>query len=362
MRPVMLLCSLLSTVILAGCVDERALDPAGPNDPLFARGGPPTGPGPIQLPSLGSNSEAWGVNAAGTVIVGHSFDRRGLLFPVKWTLQNGAWTISILPDAPNTLGKAVNDQGAAAGYRNNSQGSSAVLWPATGGAIDLGCAPNAGAVQAWAISASAPIVVGNAGGKAAVWNGPGSCQEDLPALGTGGAFAFAVNANGTIIGGGSAPDPGASNTTFPVRWTGTPGARHLQQLDPRVGSVHGSNGAGDLVGRVKVSCSLAGGCDRAIMWRVDGSVKELTELASFGDNSIGTDVNAAGEVAGYLQTGTQSTAFLWSQQLGVVQLPSSSRSAVARAVSDPRPDGTRLVIGTISVSGIRGAAWVVPNP
>src|SRR5678816_4443721 len=96
MRPVMLLCSLLSTVILAGCVDERALDPAGPNDPLFARGGPPTGPGPIQLPSLGSNSEAWGVNAAGTVIVGHSFDRRGLLFPVKWTLQNGAWTISIL--------------------------------------------------------------------------------------------------------------------------------------------------------------------------------------------------------------------------------------------------------------------------
>jgi hypothetical protein len=34
----------------------------------------------------------------------------------------------------------------------------------------------------------------------------------------------------------------------------------------------------------------------------------------------------------------------------------------AAAVSDPRPDGSRLVIGNISVSGIRGAVWVVRNP
>jgi uncharacterized membrane protein len=297
------------------------------------------------------------------MIVGHSFDHAGRLFPVKWTMQNGTWTISVLPNAPSTLGKAVNDHGDAAGYSNTPQGSHAYLWPAAGGAIDLGCAPNVTPTQVWAISASAQVVVGNSAGGAAVWGGPGTCREDLPKLGgTGGAAAFAVNANATIIGGESAPDPAASNTTFPVRWTGSPGARQIKQLDTRVGGVFGANAAGDLVGTVKVSCSLAGGCNRAMIWKADGTVKELTELSPFGDNSVATDVNSAGEVAGYLQTGMNDAAFLWSQQLGVVQLPSSARSAEARAVSDPRPDGTRLVIGNISVSGIRGAVWVVRNP
>ena len=51
----------------------------------------------IKLPSLGSNAEANGINDAGTVIVGRSFDRAGLLYAVKWTQQNGTWVISALP-------------------------------------------------------------------------------------------------------------------------------------------------------------------------------------------------------------------------------------------------------------------------
>jgi len=35
-----------------------------------------------KLPSLGSNAEAHAVNEAGTVVVGHSFDRGGLLYAV----------------------------------------------------------------------------------------------------------------------------------------------------------------------------------------------------------------------------------------------------------------------------------------
>jgi len=293
------------------------------------------------------------------MIVGHSFDHAGRLFPVKWTMQNGTWTISVLPNAPSTLGKAVNDHGDAAGYSNTPQGSHAYLWPAAGGAIDLGCAPNVGVVAALAISASAQVVVGNVARNAAVWSGPRSCEEDLPKLGTGGAVAFAVNANGTIIGGTSAPDSSANTLSYPVRWTGVAGTRQIEQLDTRVGSVHGANAAGDLVGSVKVSCSLAGGCDRAIIWKADGSVKELTELSPFGDNSVATDVNSAGEVVGYFLTGTRNTAFLWSEQMGIVQLPSKARGAAARAVSDPTLDGTRLVIGG---AGSRGAVWVVRNP
>jgi len=358
----MLVSSIVWTVVIVACRADQGLEPSGVTDLSLAKGRAPSGPTLIQLPSLGSNAEAWGVDAAGTTIVGHSFDHAGNLYPVKWTMQNGAWTISILPNAPSTLARAVNDHGDATGYSNTSQGSHAVLWPATGGSVELGCAPEAGLVQVHAISAAAQVIVGNRAGNAVVWNGPGSCREDLPKLGNGGAIAHAVNANGAIIGGWAAPDAAASNTTFPVRWTGSPGTRQIQQLDARVGAVQGANAAGALVGSVKVSCSLAGGCDRAMIWYADGSVKELTELTSFGDHSVATDVNSTGEVAGYLLTGTRNSAYFWSEQMGVVQLPSQSRSAAARAVSDARPDGSRLVIGTISVSGIRGAVWVVRNP
>jgi uncharacterized membrane protein len=359
MRPLALRCSLLSTVVIIGCVDDRALEPSGPTDPSLAKGRPSNGPALIQLPSLGSNSEAWGVDAAGTIIVGHSFDRAGRLYPVKWTMQNGAWTISILPNAPSTLAKAVNNAGDAVGYSNTPQGSRAVLWPSVGGsAVTLGCA-EPGILQVWGISAAGQVVVGNQGA-AAVWT-PGSCRETLPALGGGGAGAHAVNANGTIIGGTSAPNAGSTNNV-PVRWTGGPGARQIRQLDTRAGTVQGSNAVGDLAGSVKVSCSAAGGCDHAIVWYAAGGVNELSALTPLGESSVATAVNSAGEVAGYLTTGTRSTAYLWSQQLGVVQLPSNSRTAAARGVSDPRADGTRLVIGTVSVSGIRGAVWVVRNP
>ena len=61
-----------------------------------------------RLPSLGSNAEAHGVNDAGTVVVGHSFDRAGFLYAVKWTIQNGSWVIARLPYA----GKAALANGA----------------------------------------------------------------------------------------------------------------------------------------------------------------------------------------------------------------------------------------------------------
>ena len=361
MRPLMLLGSLLSTVVVIGCADDRALESAGPTDPLLANGGPSNRPALIQLPTLGSNSEAWGVDAAGTIIVGHSFDRAGRLYPVKWTMQNGAWTISILPNAPtSTFAKAVNSAGDAVGYSNTPpQNSRAVLWPSTGGsAVTLGCA-EPGFIQVWGISAAGQVVVGSQGG-AAVWT-PGSCRETLPALGGGGAGAHAVNANATIIGGTSAPNAGSTDNV-PVRWTGGPGARQIQQLDTRAGTVQGANAVGDLAGSVKVSCSTAGGCDHAIVWYAVGGVNELSPLTPLGESSVATAVNSAGEVAGYLATGAHSTAYLWSPQLGVVQLPSNSRSAAARGVSSPRADGSRLVIGTVSVSGIRGAVWVVRNP
>jgi hypothetical protein len=69
-----------------------------------------------KLPSLGSNAEAHGVNEAGTVVVGHSFDRGGLRYAVTWTLRNGSWVIAKLPYAGKAaLAHGVSNAGDAVG-------------------------------------------------------------------------------------------------------------------------------------------------------------------------------------------------------------------------------------------------------
>lgn len=357
MQPLKLVCSVMFLAGMLACRDDGVGRATTPIDPPFAKGGPPSsGAAMVQLPSLARGAEAWGVDPAGTTIVGHSLDRRGNPVPVEWTLQNGTWTISILPNVQYGFAKAVNDDGDAAGYISSALGSHAFLWPGGGPAVTLGCAET-GLTQVWGISEVGQVVVGTQAGNGSVWT-PGSCRETLPALANQGSQARAVNANGTVIGGASPPTSDATSSV-PVRWTGGPGARQIEALDTRAGSVQGGNAAGDFAGNVKVSCSVAGGCDHAIVWYATGGVNELTALTPLGETSVATDVNSAGEVVGYIATGTQTTAYFWSAQLGVVLLPSRARGgAAARALSDPRADGSRLVVGT---SGTRAAVWVVQN-
>jgi hypothetical protein len=76
------------------------------------------------------------------------------------------------------------------------------------------------------------------------------------------------------------------------------------------------------------------------------------------------DINATGEVVGVSIPRRRSignTAFFWSPDplVGMVQLPVIGRSAVAYALSDVRPDGTRLVVG---LSQGEPVVWVVRTP
>ena len=97
------------------------------------------------LPGLnGAPAQPEGINDAGTVIVGSSFDRAGLQWAVTWTLQSGKWAISKLP-APvplpfgavargiDTFGNVVGDAASASAPRHP------VFWPAAGGSALLGC-------------------------------------------------------------------------------------------------------------------------------------------------------------------------------------------------------------------------------
>src|SRR5687768_16353939 len=92
-----------------------------------------------------------------------------------------------------------------------------------------------------------------------------ACTEYLqPLLSEVFAAAGAVNADGSIIGGRAARSPNAA--PLPVRWTGPAGARLIEELDSRPGTVRGANHAGDLAGYVTNGCALEEGCLQAAIW------------------------------------------------------------------------------------------------
>ena len=72
-------------------------------------------------------------------------------------------------------------------------------------------------------------------------------------------------------------------------------------------------------------------------------------------------MNASGEVVGG-STSPQigNTGFFWSPSVGMYQLPVKGQWAAANAVSDVRPDGTRVVVGMSSQAV--PVVWVVRNP
>ena len=317
------------------------------------------------LPALAGPTEALAVNEAGTTSAGYSWGRDGLLHAVKWTLQgDGSWGISDLPwsaGASSTTARGVNNHGDVAGNDFPASASRALLWRAgTSTPLILGCSTDLTPATVKGISADAQVVVGTAidtrvrASTGIVWRPNGKCREYLPLLAAGGAGgAYAVNRDGTIVGGAA--------SGFPVRWTNVAGQWRIDQLDTRRGVAFGANGAGDLTGYVETPCGPAATCQRAVIWYTTGESRELGTLG--GADSWATDINSNGEVVGSASPPRASnTGFFWSpaSTVGMVQLPFKGRWAAANALSDIRPDATRLAVGVDSRG--EAAAWVVPSP
>lgn len=345
----------LSAVLLLGCSSDAPLEIANALDaPSLARGGGGGGGGGgtefatrTALPALqkGVHGEAYAINRAGSLIGGYSWDQLGYMHPVTWSLQNGTWQITAYPwdeSATSAIIRAVNDQGDKAGNFWPGTAPRAVIWNASGAFTVLGCNELG---QAYGISAEAQVAVGRSTVAAMVWN-PGQCGEVLPPLtpAVGGA-AYAVNADGTIAGG--------SSGGVPVRWRRVAGTWQVEQLDTRTGVVFGSNGAGDLVGYVQEGC-----CNVGTIWFVDGGTRTLPTLGGAGTTPRA--INSAREVVG-LSSRSNGTGwpFIWSETLGIRELPVSD-GAWAFGLSDPRGDGTRVVVGA-GGRPFAAQVWVVRN-
>ena len=338
----------------AACLDQS---PAAPNETSdgspqvrAARGGAAPAIVFTKLPSLGSNSEALAVDGAGTVITGHSFDRAGMLYAVKWTLVNGSWTITTLPYSGSDRALGVNDLGEAVGHGGTSP-RRALQWSAAGVARQLDCQGDAGESIAYGTSAGAHVVVGAGAGIASIWRVNG-CRETLPSLGSYSSAATA-SGDGTILGGSA--ELAGSTVSIPVRWREAGGAWSIEQLDARSGRAMGANTAGDLAGYVRDICNIQAGCNRSVVWYASGVSRTI---AAGGESNWANDVNSSGEVVGITTSNGRSSGYIWSETGGVREIAAKGKDAIARAVSNVRADGTRLVVGMV---GTQAAVWLVRN-
>jgi uncharacterized membrane protein len=283
-----------------------------------------------------------------------SSSRAGNLYAVKWTEQNGAWLISTLPYPGSAVARGIDDDGNIVGYGATAP-RRPIYWPAGGGYTVLGCAGEA--AEAEAISATGGVVVGHTeGGRATAWHAAASCAENLPLLeAEGTAAAFAVNGDGSIIGGQASRASAAAGV--PVRWVGVEGLRQVEQIDSRTGIVRGANANGDLAGQVTVPCAQDT-CLRAAVWYAAGGSYDLGTLG--GNDSWARDINTSGEVVGVSTPAAgANTGFYWSLSTGMLQLP-ANRWGAANAISNVRSDGSRLVVGTDSQAN--AVVWIVRVP
>ena len=229
-------------------------------------------------------SEARGISADGSVIVGQSDSLiNDNVVPVafRWTLATGIQRVPGFPFTTRTEAMGVSNNGLAiagssiffaeptdryTGFRfaNGSfESLGSLIFPLTSRAL--------------AISRDGATLVGQSGSLAFRWTSAGGMQSLGLLAGQNSAVAHAVNADGSIVVGGS--DGSESGSAF--RWTAPTGIQPLPMLPGSQREVaFAVNGDGSIIGGE--SFFLQSG-SRAVVWK-NGQVYDLREL--FVDQGI----------------------------------------------------------------------------
>ena len=270
------------------------------------------------LGTLGGNfSRAHQSNNAG-VIVGESQDADGHYRPVVW--ENGV--IRALPSLSSyqvTEGNAqsINDHGDIAGEDTGDYGiTHAVVWPVTGGVVDLGALSGTDMSRARGINSAGtvfgPSISSNFIGRPTIWAGGTMSEIVLPA---GGRVASNISTGHVFNDAGDfiaevAPDAFNFGQAIVYRNGTFATLAMLPNAQYPLSQPFGLNEAGDVVGMALGQYNFA-----PVLWSHDGSVTDLGAPGTMpggmahGVNNHGLIVGeASGQWAsGYLGSG----AVLW---------------------------------------------------
>jgi probable HAF family extracellular repeat protein len=325
------------------------------------------------LPSLfGLGDNATAINDAGVVVGASVTDDR--VYAVRWQRRGRIWTVDRLPAAstegPNGVFFAVaydiaND-GTITGIRfhpGENQDPHAIVWPASGGVVDLGPG-SATSVSSQGTVVGSRFDFDNSGpfnNQAVVWTRTSGHTWDkgqlLPRLQGGhGTVAYGINPGGNVAVGIAADETDAQ---YAVQWRLVGG--RWQTPIPLAGGAGGvqanlANASGDVVG-LGFPCDVPFGCSAQVLfWPSSGG---RLDPASFGVfQTVNGGLSDAGEVVGTATTEDfREFAFFWRPRSGtLVDLGAllGDEGSGARDINNHRqvvgasfgPRGTRAVLWT----------------
>jgi probable HAF family extracellular repeat protein len=270
-------------------------------------------------PFAGGNSASpYAVNSDGSAIAGQAGIPGGARAAL-WTSNNPS-AVSGLPEGIAIELRGVSDSGVLAGTSTSPLSSSGRAFRSTSAGIhDLGSLGQES--QAKAISADGSVIVGESTGPdgrfAVRWTGEGAI-ENLGRLSSGSwSSASSVSADGSVIAGIS----GFSWQTRGVRWT----EHGIYDLGAMTASATAVSADGvTIVGQTAVidgnPFGYAGAAQFGYRWTEHAGLQFLGTIPG-GTNSAPFGVNADGSVVvGFANTATESHAFIWTEDTGMVSL------------------------------------------
>ncbi|RUL85281.1 HAF repeat-containing PEP-CTERM protein [Tautonia sociabilis] len=281
-----------------------------------------TGLGSFFGPNInGFLSGANAVSADGSTVVGNSHVY-GTPVPFRWTAAEGMTAVGGSYSSYSEAYGVSADGSVVVGYQEGAP-DQAVLWSADGRKIWLGRLPGSrgeGPMVSMArgVSADGSIVVGwsrasdgSWGNEAFRWTEAGG-MVGLGALdGSFGSDAYAISADGSTIVGQSGAQA--------FRWTEAGGMVGLGDLDG--GSFISRAYAVSSDGRVIVGVGRSGSGDEAFRWTESGGMVALGDLDGGSVASRANAVSADGSiVVGYGTTSLGQEAFYWDPVLGMRSL------------------------------------------